>query len=560
MTKVVIIGGMASGCKTAARLKRIKPEFEVTIVEKLPFISFGTCGMPFFASGDIDSFDELMRTPWGALRDVEFFKEVKGVNVLVNTEAKSINHSERNIACRNNTTNEEFTLKYDKLVIATGAVPAKPNIKFSPSQNILTFHSPLDAKTCRELAQKGKIEKAAIIGGGYIGCELAEALSSLWGIDTTIIEIEKRLLPRSLDAEISFLLEKNFLANGVNVSLGRKVIQIDHNEAGELLLFADGSSFEASHIFLCAGVRPKVSLAEEIGCDIGSCGGIIVDEQMRTSVSDVWAVGDCVEIKHCVTGKYSHFPLGSIANRMGRTAANSIAGISGDLIKGASGAVSTKIFGLAIASSGLNLATALQEGFSAKAIWGSWLDRPDYMPGAKSLFGELVYDISNMRLLGLQLAGSVEATRYLDAFSVYIANNAAVYDLLSAEHCYTPPHSSPMNPLNYLGAIAFETDRLGIDCVSPRQLNEFNGIVIDVREEEEISADIISRQTISIPLSNIRSMLKTFNKAKSYIVVCQRGPRSYEAAVILKNHGFANPAFIGGGASFINGTLDLEED
>lgn len=556
MSKVLIIGGMAAGCKTAARLKRNKPEFEITIIERLPILSFGACGMPFFASGDIDSFDELRQTPWGALRDSEFFESVKGVTAIVNTEVLELKHSERIAICKNTQTGETLELSYDYLVFTTGASPSIPNIEYEPADNILTFHNPFDAKKCRQLAQKGLLESAIIVGGGYIGCELAEALAGLWGIDTTLVEAENRLLPRSLDREVSSLLEKNFSNNSVQLKLGAKVVGIESSDGMATVHFSDGTKAEATHVFLCPGVKPNSALAKSIGVETGNFGGILVDEQMRTNIPGVWAAGDCVETKHHVTGKYSFFPLGSLANRMGRVVADSIAGIDGSKFQGACGAVSTKIFGLTIATAGLNINEAHKCGSDAKAVWGSWQDRPDYMPESKSLFGSLVYDKQSYKLLGLQLAGAGEVTRYIDTFSSLLAHGATLYDLLETEHAYTPPHSSPMNPLNFLGAMALESERTGLECLSPLMLGEYAGIALDVREDEEIQAAPLQRGAIAIPLAEIRKNISTLNIEKTYLVVCQRGPRSYEAARILRNSGIKNVVYLGGGASFALGMLD----
>lgn len=559
MKKVIIIGGMAAGCKTATRLKRIAPDFQVTLIEAKDFISYGTCGMPFYASGEVDSFDDLNKTPFGILRDVAYFKSVKGVNVLINTFVNSVDRQLKLVHCKNLLTDETFSLSYDYLVLATGAEPTLPKIHLPKSDYISTFHNPLDAKKFRMLAEKGKIGSAAIIGGGYIGCELAEALTAMWGIETHLIEIENRLLPRILDKEISMLLEKTLKNEGVFLHLSSKVTDVIEQDDNTLLIKFNNQEITVDYVFLCTGIRPKIDLANQLELKIGNLGGILVDEEMRTSSKDVWAVGDCVEVKNLISGKSDYFPLGSLANRQGRVAANSIANLI-DTFKGAIGTNSIRVFGLTVASAGLN-ESAIAENFDKyESVIGCWYDRPDYMPESKSLFGKLIYQKHNFRLVGLQLAGFGEVTRYIDVFSAMASLGLACQDLVEFDHSYTPPHSSPLNPLNYLGQMALNQHFHSIKCLSPLILERFEGKVIDVRESYEIEDAPIPVTSTHIPLENIKEALMSYEKDENILIVCQRGSRSYEAARFFINNGFKNVSYLGGGMQLALQILDKKDD
>ncbi len=555
MEKVVIIGGMATGCKTAARLRRLRPDFSITILEKLPFVSFSTCGMPFFASGDIDDFNDLIKTPWGKPRDTEFFKSAKDIDVLTQSEVTKIDFQKKTVSFKSLTSSEYKTIEFDKLVIATGAKPIEPKFEFPSSEKIMNFHSPIDAKKVRLMAQKGEISKAVIIGGGYIGCELAEALVSLWGIDTTIIEKESHLLPMSLDKELGDFLTNIFRNHSVKISANTTVRMITETEEGHFDIFLDNDEVLTSDtVFLCTGVKPSVELFEKSGLETGNFGGIKVDNQLRTNVSNVWAGGDCIEIKNLITGNYGYYPLGSLANRQGRVIADSIAGLE-SLFPGSVGAISIKVFDTIIAGSGLNINQAIANAFNTAKVVGAWYDRPDYHPDAKPIFGKLIYEKESLRLLGIQMIGKGEVTRYTDTFTSLLSKNGNLYDLINAEHCYTPPHSAPMNPLNFLGAMALEQENSGVINYSFDEIPD-DAIIIDLREKEEVESVPLSLDSQNLSFDEYRKHIRNFPKDKTYIFVCQKGPRSYEGAFFLKKLGFENIGYLGGGMQLLSKIID----
>ncbi len=559
MRNVIIIGGMAAGCKAAARLNRLCPDYQVTIIEKSGFISFSSCGLPLFASGDLNDLSDLTKTSYGLLRDTKFFQDVKGVNVLIETEVPRIDTEKKTVYCKKLKTGEEFELNYDYLILSTGSKAVNPKFPFPSSPLVSSFHSPEDSKFFRQAAQKGKIKKAVIIGGGFIGCEMVEALTSLWGIETILVEKENSILSAILDPEISGFVESCIRHDNIQLMVGTSVSKIEIDEKGFPLLSLDnGQKISSDFVFYNLGVMPNAKLAKESNIKVGSFGGIVVDDQMRTSEPNIWAAGDCVEIKNLVTSKPDYFSFGSLSNRMGRTAADSIASNSSNngytIFKGSVGTVSLKLFENIICASGLTEKKAVALGYQTGSVIGCWYDRPDYHPDSKNILGKLVYELSGMKLLGLQLVGEGEVTRYIDVFSELLAENKKVEDLLNLEHAYTPAHSNPISPLNYLGYMAINQEKEGLKCISPLKVDSFEGTFIDVRELSEIDSSVAislgdknSNKIVQIPLSILRMNLGNFDIDQPIMFVCEKGVRAYESVRIFKNHGYKNIAYLGGG-------------
>jgi NADPH-dependent 2,4-dienoyl-CoA reductase/sulfur reductase-like enzyme/rhodanese-related sulfurtransferase len=550
MYNVIIIGGMAAGCKAAARLSRLSSDYHITIIERKPIVSFGNCGLPFYASGEVDDLYELAKTGYGVIRDADYFKDVKDVNVLTKTEVVKIVSDKCEVTCKAIDGEQTTTLPYNALIIATGSKAVEPNFEFPRSPAISSFHSALDVKYFREAAQKGKVRKAVVIGGGFIGCELTEALRSLWGIETILIEKEGSLLLKILDPEISRLVENRIEKNGVQIILSTKIkeIKTDENDLPVTIL-TNGKKIESDFLFYNLGVVPETDLAKTAGVKIGKLGGIIVDEKMKTNAPKIWAAGDCVETKNLVTGKPDYFPLGSLSNRMGRIAANSIAD-EDDYFKGAAGTISIQLFDFIISATGLTEQKAKQHGYQVGGVIGCWTDRPDYHPDAKDLFGKLIYEKGSLKLLGIQLVGEGEVNRYVDVVSELLASNKTVYDLLNLEHGYMPAHSSPISPLNNLGYMVINQEKDGVMNVSAEQLSSFEGLFIDLRESEEINSAAFHRNSVHIPLADLRKRRDDFDLAEPIMFICEKGPRSIEAARIFMNYGYKNVSYLGGGNTF----------
>ncbi|NNG27918.1 MAG: FAD-dependent oxidoreductase [Ignavibacteriaceae bacterium] len=550
MYNVIIIGGMAAGCKAAARLSRLSSDYQITIIERKPIVSFGNCGLPLYAAGEVDDLYDLAKTGYGAIRDADYFNDVKAVNVLTKTEVVEINSDKSEVTYKAVDDEQTATLHYNALIIATGSQSVVPGFPLPKSSEVSSFHSALDAKNFRETAQKGKVRKVVIAGGGFIGCELTEALRSLWGIETILIEKEEALLSKFLDREISRLVENRIEENGVHVLLSSEIEKIENDEKDlPVVNLTNGTKIESDYLFYNLGVLPETDLAESAGVKIGKLGGIIADKQMKTNIPNIWAAGDCVETNNLVTGKPDYFSLGSLSNRMGRVAANSIAGRD-DSFNGAAGTISLQVFDLIISATGLTEQKAKEHGYNTGTVIGCWSDRPDYHPDSKDLFGKLIYEKESLKLLGIQLVGEGEVNRYVDVVSELLANNKTVYDLENLEHGYMPAHSSPISPLNFLGYMVINQEKENVKNVSAKQVSSFDGLFIDLRESEEIDSSAFSHNAVHIPLADLRKKRDDFDLDAPIMFICEKGPRSLEAARIFMNFGYRNVSYLGGGNTF----------
>ena len=552
---VVIIGGVACGPKTAAVLARRKPDLKISLFQREKYISYGTCGLPYFASGDINSFEELAQTSYGTPRDVEFFKKTKGFDVITESEVIEIDRRARSIKIKNLKSGEIIEHSYDKLVIATGANPTVPPFPVDKSDRIKPFTRPDDAINFRKLAQTGQIESAVVIGGGFIGCEVAEAAGGLWGIDVTLLEREPQLLPYVLDPEISNAVERELRRQNVKVLTGCAVQGVAISDEGIPVVKAKGrENIKADYVFLCLGVTPETSLAGRCGLELGATGAIKVNEYLQTSDPDIYAGGDCIENISQLTGESIYMPMGSLANRHGRVIAENLAG-NKTKFPGVIGSFLVKVFDLNVGAVGLSQTAAGKIGIETRAIWGSFPDKPDYYPEYKTFVLKLVYDDCD-RLLGLQAAGPGDICRRVDVYSAFLRHKGSLQDLLDFEPGYAPPYSEALDPLHQLAAAALAQNQ-GLSFISPDPvgLMRVRGdcFWLDVREPDEFENDalplVTDQEPVNIPLNDLRARLSELPKNKRIMIICKRGPRSYQSALILKQAGFDNVHIIGGGVT-----------
>lgn len=552
--EVVIIGGVACGPKAAATLARRLPDARITVYQRDKYLSFGTCGLPYFASGDIPGIEALTETPYGVQRTPEFFKKTKGIDLIAGAEVTAIDRESKTVTVKIMATKESFEKRYDQLLIATGARPNRPPFAIPETERIGFFTKPDDALQFRKLAETGQVGKAIIIGGGFIGCELAEAAGSLWGIETTLIEKENQLLPYALDPEISAIVERELARQEVQVFTGVAVEKIELNDSGNPLVYiSEGDTIEAEYVFLSLGVTPETELARTCGLKIGETGGILVDSHLRTSDPDIYAGGDCVESLNQVNGKKFHIPMGSLANRHGRIIAENIAGNEIEY-KGALGTFFVKVFDINAGAVGITEQKAAKSGIKYDAVWGSFPDHAEYYPEAENISLKLVFDPDNQRILGLQAVGKGDIFRRIDVCSALMQNKANLRDMLEFEQGYAPPFSEALDPLHHMAAIALSKID-GVSFIKPgggSTESEKNTIWVDVRELAESEAEPWPESQggsnfIRVPLNDLREATDKFKDAKKIIIVCKRGVRSYQAANILRNAGYNNVHIIGGG-------------
>lgn len=546
----VIVGGVAAGPKTASVLARRMPNAKITLFQMEEHISYATCGMPYFASGDIESFSQLNETSYGAVRDTEFFKTTKGFDVKSSSEVTKIDREKKCVTVRDLKSGEVYEHGYGKLVIATGAAPNDPPFETAESPKIRHFTKPDDAIEFRMSAQTGQVGKAVIVGAGFIGCELAESCAGLWGIETVLIEKENQILPYALDPEMAAIAEREMKRNDVEVMTGVEVEKIDLNDDGAPVVTVRGSeSIEADFVFVCAGVYPRSELARDAGLETGEQGGIRVNAKMQTSDPDVYAGGDCVESHNIITGGPIYLPMGSIANRHGRVIAENLAGNNAEF-RGVVGSFFVKVFDVNVGSTGLSQRMCENFGLKSDSVWGSFPDKPDYYPEFQMMTLKMVYSPNDGKLLGLQAAGKGDICRRIDVYAAYLLHGESLSDLLDFEQGYAPPYSEAIDPLHHLACMAVAQDR-GVHFVPPVEPSEENAQYVDVREKAEIEAEPFfssdSFKVINIPLGELRGRLSELDRGKKVIIVCRRGPRSYQAGLILKHAGFKDVDVLGGG-------------
>jgi len=361
--RVVIIGAVACGTKAACRLKRLRPDAEIILIDKDEFISYGGCGMPYYLTGDVSHIDELRRTTFHVLRDKNFFENIKGITTLTKTLAEEIDRKKKVVKVKYLESGKKEEIPYDKLVIATGSIPKIPPIPGTHLDGVFTLSNLHDAIKIKERLVNKKVERPLVIGAGFIGLEVVEAFGESWELPVTLLEYFPQVLPRLIDPFMSRIIENHLKEKGVNVVLNVRIKEIVGENGKVIGVRTEDNFYPADLVLLATGVRPNTELAKKAGLIVSpTTEGIVVNERMQTSDPDIYAGGDCVEIKHLISGKGVVMPMGSLANRQGRVIATNIAG-GNAVFEGTVGAFILKCFDMAIGGCGLSLETAKSEGF-----------------------------------------------------------------------------------------------------------------------------------------------------------------------------------------------------
>ncbi len=377
--RIVIIGGVAAGPKAACRVKRVMPDADVTLIDQDNLISYGGCGIPYYVSGDVSDEKELRSTSFHMLRDEYFFEKAKGVRTLTSTRALAINRREKTVEVENVASGMMSTIPYDTLMLATGSQPVVLPIPGKDADGVFTISDLHKAIEIKERIAKGRVAKAVVIGGGAIGVEMAEALTDLWGVETALVEYMDQLLPRIADWPMAAALAQHLREHQVEVYLGEAATEIVEQEGRAVGVRTAKRLIEADLVIMAAGVRPRSQLAQEAGLHVAGNGAIVVNERMQTSDPSIYAAGDCVEIRHLVSGRGLYAPLGSLANKEGRVAADNMAGIP-SVFKGGIGSFIMKAFDMSIGATGLSLEAAKAEGFDADVSLTAPSDRAHFFP------------------------------------------------------------------------------------------------------------------------------------------------------------------------------------
>jgi NADPH-dependent 2,4-dienoyl-CoA reductase/sulfur reductase-like enzyme/rhodanese-related sulfurtransferase len=560
--KVVIIGAVALGPKVACRLRRLDPEVEITLIDRDNLISYGGCGIPYYVGGDINDIEDLYKTSSHAVRDQAFFLDCKGIKVLTRVEATVIERQKKRVKVCHLDTGEEQFLYYDKLVIATGAQAIRPPFPGANLDRVFTVSDLHDAKTIKKLMADGKVGKAVVIGAGAIGLEISEALTDLWGIETTLIEMEDQVLPTLLGKCIARVTAKELERRGVELLLEEKVLEISkQNQSEQLLVKTSRKTINADIVVLSAGVRPNTALAREAGIGVGRSGGISVDRRMRTSDPDIYAGGDCVELRNLISGENMLMALGSLANRQGRIIATNISGGQSHFT-GTVGTFCVKVFDLGISKAGLTYRQAKETGFDPVYAVVSQADHAHFYPSSELIYISLLADRKSRKILGIEAAGkngdAVKAR--VDTVAVLLKHGLDVDEVCSLETGYAPPFASAMDVINNAGN-ALDNVLAGYNRTIDAAdfLFEFDHKdvrVLDIRGEKE-AAPFKAKygdRWFNVPQDQLRRRVGEIPRDELLFLLCDTGPRSYEAQVFLSSQGITNTRNIQGGFAMIKVT------
>ncbi len=550
--KVVVIGGVACGPKAAARIKRLNPEADVTILEKGELISYAGCGLPFYLSGEVENHDELMATPTGVVRNPGFFKMVKDVKVKNKTLVKSVDRDNKIVHAVNTDTNESLEFSYDSLVLAVGSNYFVPPIEGVDLKGVNFLQTVEDAMKIKDRSGPLNAKKIVIIGAGLIGLEAAEGLKKQ-GMEITIIERLDTAMEVLLDPEIAYHLHKELAANDIMLKVGETVLKINDDGSGNVKsVTTNTGEFSADMVLVAVGVRPNIKLAKDMGLEIGKFGAIKVNKNMQTSDPDIYAGGDCVENNNLITGQPSYVPMGSTANKHGRVIADNICGFASEF-KGVLGTAICKVFNFNVSRTGLTEKAAKDGGYDYLTVLTPSPDKPHFMKDAKLIIIKFIVDRKTKKLLGAQVAGPGDVAKRIEVAVANIASGSLVTDIAHYDLAYAPPFSPAMD--NIITAANIAENKLNGLCNSytPIEVKEKiekgdDFIFLDVRAPQEYEQMRIEDPRVKlIPLGKLRSSLDELPKDKEIIPFCKISLRGYEAERILVGEGYSKVKFMDGG-------------
>jgi len=553
--KVIIVGGVAGGASCAARLRRLDEKAEIIMVERGPYVSYANCGLPYHVGGVIEKESSLL------VASAPFFRNNFNIDVRTNCEAISISPKKKTVELRNVTTGEVTTESYDKLVLSPGAPSVHPPLPGIDLPGIFHVRTVPDTKTILEWIERGTsfltgmyrysgiqmvkpLRRAVVVGGGFIGLEMAENLVHL-GFEVTLIQKLDQLLG-PLDKEIANLVEGHVVRHGVRLVLSDGVTGFAQHNGGALeVQTISGKVHQADIVILAIGVRPDTKLAKTAELEIGERGGIRVDEHMRTSNPDIFAVGDAIEVKDFVTRQWSLIALAGPANRQGRIAADVIAGRE-SRYRGTQGTSIIGLFGGAVAWTGVSEKVLQRTGDEDyEKIYLFPNSHAGYYPGATMLGMKIIFRKSNGRLLGAQALGEdgPAVDKRISALAMAIQMGATVYELEEAELCYAPQFGSAKDPVNFAGMVA--ADVLRGDMPLTHWDSTDNAFLLDVREPVELAVENVPG-AVNIPMSQLRSRLDELPRDREIHVICRSAQRAYYATRILLRYGFKAKTISGG--------------
>lgn len=548
--KTVIIGGVAGGATAAARLRRLDENMEIVMFDRGQYISYANCGLPYHIGNVIEAREALLlQTPEGMKRKYD-------VEVRVRTEITGIDPENKKVKALELETGREYEESYDKLIISTGSSPVKPPIEGIDAENVFTLWTVPQMDEIKEYIRAKGVAKAAVVGGGFIGLEVAENLREL-GLQVDVIEMQNQVMG-PVDPEMAQLIHENLYMNGVELHLGGGVTKfgIRESEAYEIIL-DNGQALAADMVIMSAGIKPNSAFAKAAGIETNSRGGIIVDNRFRTSIEDIYAIGDVIETEQFITGEKTMIPLAGPANRQGRMVADIICGRDKHY-KGTMGTSVAKVFDYTVAATGLNEKQLMSKGMKKDRDYHTVLinqnSHAGYYPGATNMTLKMIFEPEG-KILGAQIVGQDGVDKRIDTLSVAVRNGGSVYDLTELELAYAPPYSAAKDPVNMLGFVAENLLEGLVKFTECRELDEIIAgdpgsiTILDVTEEIENRVFSIPG-AVNIPLGQLRERLGELNRNRPIVVYCAIGVRSYNGARILMQNGFNNVTVLSGGTRF----------
>lgn len=550
-TDILVIGGVAAGPKAAARARRLAPERAITIVEKGEEISYAGCGLPFLMSGDVPQVQDLMTTYSGEIRDQEYFQRVKGIRVLTRLEARAIHRERKEVQLVDLHSGRPFTMRYRQLVLATGSQPIFPDLEGAHLKNIFCLHRPGEAAAIREAITSGEVTRAVVVGAGPIGLEAVDALVRN-KVRTTLVEILPTPAPKLLDPELGGLLRKHLEEHGVAPEMGDRVLGFEGDSQGRVQKVISGKKIlDAQLVVMGLGVRPESGLAVQAGLAVGPTGAICVNDRLQTSDPDIYAGGDCAEVHHLLTGQPIYAPLGSTATKHGRIIGDNLAGRD-SRFPGVLGTYILRAMETTIARTGLTEQEARDAGYSVVTAIVSALDRPHYMPSHRPLVMKLVASREG-RFLGIQMVGKGEVAKRIDVAAAAISMGASLEQISNTDLSYAPPFATAMDALIHGVNVMRNKIDGGAATITAPELRALLDAgkpftLLDVRAEAEYDSLWLDfDNVINIPMDQLRNRIEELPRDLPIVTMCALGPRSYDAAVLLRYHGFNSVKFLEGG-------------
>lgn len=535
--RIVIVGGVAGGMSAATRARRMNEQAEIIVLEKGGYISFANCGLPYYLGGQIQQEKKLLVTtpPQVAARF--------NIDARVHQEVTHIDRAQRQVTVRDLKQNRTYTLAYDKLILATGATPIIPRIEHVHAPNVFLLRSMEDTEAVRDWLERQQPRSVAIVGAGFIGLEMAEAMHHR-GLHVTVIEKASHALP-PLDAEMAVPVHAELKRHGVELITGTGLASLEATgEHVGAVVLEDGRRIEADMVLLSIGVRPNTKLAADAGLEIGPTGGIVTDEVQRTSDPDIYAVGDAVQVVHGVTGQAARIPLAGPANRQGRTAgehaATGQAPPSGRVL----GTAIVKVFDLTVATTGLSERDARRHGYDLDTAYVVPSHHAGYYPGAEPMRIKLVYEAASGRVLGAQAVGGEGVDKRIDVIATAIHFGGTVDDLAGLDLAYAPPFGAAKDPVHMAAFVAQNQRRSLARGLTVAELS--GAQLIDVRNPQEYARGSLPN-AINIPLEELRERLGEIDPARPAVVFCQVGQRGYVAQRILEQRGYTQVCNLKGG-------------